>query len=106
MAVAGDQVVLNQIEAMGWRWQFEQNQQQVGRAATTIGGKRKDYVRISLRTIETAVQCHDDRKSSARSAGISQGHHRRTSEEDSAGRSEEHTSELQSQSNLVCRLLL
>src|SRR2546430_10406325 len=32
--------------------------------------------------------------------------HRRSTGRDTGGRSEEHTSELQSQSNLVCRLLL
>src|SRR2546430_4104880 len=41
--------------------------------------------------------------------GASRGHHAGIPERDPAGpeiRSEEHTSELQSQSNLVCRLLL
>src|SRR2546430_11487018 len=37
---------------------------------------------------------------------ISSGHWRESGPGEIAGRSEEHTSELQSQSNLVCRLLL
>src|SRR5688572_32047391 len=39
-------------------------------------------------------------------SGAAQGRRRRAGEEEGRGRSEEHTSELQSQSNLVCRLLL
>src|SRR2546430_3757433 len=45
-------------------------------------------------------------RSSAASAGSLPTGRRRRSAGDSIARSEEHTSELQSQSNLVCRLLL
>src|SRR2546427_5393363 len=69
-------------------------------SSTAVGARRRK--RRSSRSREAA--CHSDRErrgmvrrdgSRTRSAGISR-----------AQRSEEHTSELQSQSNLVCRLLL
>src|SRR2546430_13615476 len=46
------------------------------------------------------------RRRGARGAGVLQQEARRASAHDITSRSEEHTSELQSQSNLVCRLLL
>src|SRR3989475_2838668 len=49
-----------------------------------------------------AVEAADPRRAAARRAGLPLG----GGSEDLVQRSEEHTSELQSQSNLVCRLLL
>src|SRR5256886_13170963 len=46
------------------------------------------------------------RRSSSRSTGTCSSEHDGATQSSSGPRSEEHTSELQSQSNLVCRLLL
>src|SRR2546427_8850814 len=61
-----------------------------------LGGPRRAFA--ALRTLGTGLVCVE-----ARQAHDLVDHVRRVVEHD---RSEEHTSELQSQSNLVCRLLL
>src|SRR2546430_17719408 len=48
----------------------------------------------------------DQPRQGGRSAPVARAHRRGAAVADAARRSEEHTSELQSQSNLVCRLLL
>src|SRR2546427_7386007 len=64
----------------------------VGSAVRLVGGSRSDCMRKNERRLSTSRPNSDPSQEwSGRS---------------SASRSEEHTSELQSQSNLVCRLLL
>src|SRR2546430_4037193 len=69
----------------------------------------------ALRALRAGARAHAGRVAAARSADVDRGVQRhevvqlldvRNRHSDAAVRSEEHTSELQSQSNLVCRLLL
>src|SRR2546430_7437219 len=55
---------------------------------------------------EPSTRARRSRTTSTCSWGASEAARGRTCRRSTAGRSEEHTSELQSQSNLVCRLLL
>src|SRR5688572_31064787 len=74
------------------------------------------YTTLFRSAVTLELRCHDCR-AERREQAVADGHElgraqrrraarRNVVAEDESGRSEEHTSELQSQSNLVCRLLL